>query len=167
MHVFNASLFIIAHLFQIEDDTCTENEFAEIMESIRSLNSTQFVEDIVVHHVERYIRSHVAPAFWEKFKNTEDNQRGFELFKSAVDGLYTSLTKILPIFKKIDYLRQNKDAPNGRNETEAQFRLIVRVTLLSQLPLDHEHIVEQFYKIAFNVFCNSDNNSTQGELQEF
>lgn len=131
------------------------------------MNSTQFVEDIVVHHVERYIRSHVAPAFWEKFENTEDNQRGFELFKSAVDGLYASLTKILPIFKKIDYLRRNKDAAldasNGRNETEAQFRLIVRVTLLSQLPLGHEHIVEQFYKIAFNVFCNSDN-SAQGKF---
>ncbi|XP_020294195.1 anaphase-promoting complex subunit 2 isoform X2 [Pseudomyrmex gracilis] len=155
---------------KIEDDTCTENEFAEIVESVRSLNSTQFVEDIVVHHVERYIRSHVAPAFWEKFENTEDNQRGFELFKSAVDGLYASLTKILPIFKKIDYLRRNKDAAldasNGRNETEAQFRLIVRVTLLSQLPLGHEHIVEQFYKIAFNVFCNSDNSAQEMSTNE-
>lgn len=44
----------------------------------------------------------------------------------------------------------------GENNILGQFKLIVRATLLSQLALNHEVIIEHFYKIAFNVFCNSD-----------
>lgn len=42
----------------------------------------------------------------------------------------------------------------------SHFKLIVRATLLSQLPLSHEIIIENFYKIAFNVFCNTDSANT-------
>lgn len=125
---------------------------------------SQFVEDIVIDHVEQYTYLDVAPAFWEKFESTEDNQRGFELFKSAVDDLYIKFTEFLPVIKKLEYLRQNKDADlSSESDMETRFKLIVRATLFSQLPLCHERIIEQFYKIAFNVFCNSDN-SSQGKL---
>lgn len=147
-------------------EECTEEEFANLAEDVRVLKLSQFVEDIVIHHIEQYIRWYVAPVFWEKFENIEDGQRGFELFKSAVDGLYISLTEFLPVLRKLEYLRQNKDTTmdpsSTENDIEARFKLIVRATLLSQLPLCHECIIEHFYKIAFNVFCNSDN-SSQGE----
>lgn len=132
-----------------------------LAEDVRVLKLSQFVEDIVIHHIEQYIRWHVAPVFWEKFENTEDSKRGFELFKSAVDDLYINLTEFLPLLKKLEYLRQNQDVvmdPSSvENDIEARFKLIVRATLLSQLPLCNECIIEHFYKIAFNVFCNSDN----------
>lgn len=154
-------------LFQIQEE-CTEEEFANLVKILQFLGSTQYVIEIVIHNIEQYIRCHVAPVFWEKFQYTEDGQRGFELFKSAVDDLYTNLTEFLPILKKLEYLRQNKGEtlpPSVEDDIdiEAQFKLIVRATLLSQLPLCHECIIEHFYKIAFNVFCNSDN-SSQGKL---
>lgn len=152
-------------LFQIQEE-CTEEEFVNLVEILQFLKTTQYVIEIVMHNVEQYIRCHVAPAFWEKFEHMEDGQRGFELFKSAVDGLYASLTEFLPILKKLEYLRQNRgETPPSVEDIdiEAQFKLIVRATLLSQLPLCHESIIEHFYKIAFNVFCNSDN-SSQGKL---
>lgn len=125
---------------------------------------TQFVEDVVIHHIEQYIRWHVAPAFWKKFENTDDSQQGFELFKSAVDALYTSLTEFLPSLKRLEYMKQDNmcSKSNTGNDIRSRFKLIVRATLLSQLPLCHECIIEHFYKIAFNVFCNSDN-SSQGK----
>jgi len=140
-----------------------------MVKDIRILKLTQFVEDIVTHHIEQHIRWHVAPVFWKKFERSGNDQRGFKLFKSAIDDLYASLTEFLPVLKKLEYLRQNENdtnISNIRNSVETQFKLIVRATLLSQLPLHHECIVEQFYKIAFNVFCNSDN-ASQGRLQLF
>jgi len=115
------------------------------------------------------MRWHVAPTFWKNFEKSDNDQRGFKLFKSAVDDLYAGLAEFLPVLKRLEYLKQDKNdriISNIGNKTEAQFKLLVRATLLSQLPLYHECIVEQFYKIAFNVFCNSDN-SSQGKSQLF
>ncbi|KAG7213043.1 hypothetical protein KM043_002374 [Ampulex compressa] len=141
---------------------CTDEEFTSLIEEIKRSKLTRFVEDIIVHHIEQYIRQNVAPEFWKKFKNTAVEQEGFKLFKSAVDGLYASLTEFLPLLKKLEYLIQSEES-QAANTLEsnvlARFKLIVRSTLLSQLPLCHEHIIEQFYKIAFNVFCNSDNSA--------
>ncbi|XP_011351715.1 anaphase-promoting complex subunit 2 isoform X2 [Ooceraea biroi] len=150
-------------------DECTEEEFASLVEDVRNLKLTQFVEDIVIHYIEQHIRWYVAPAFWKKFERTDDDQWGFKLFKSAVDDLYASLTEFLSVLKKLEYLRQNEDGTNvsnTRNSMEVQFKLVVRATLLSQLPLHHECIVEHFYKIAFNVFCNSDNSSQDTSASE-
>lgn len=157
---------VIIFLFQVQEE-CTEEEFTKLVEILQYFKSTQHIIEIVIHNIEQYIRCHIAPEFWEKFEHTEDGQRGFELFKSAVDSLYDSLMEFLPILKKLEYLRQNKGETLASTETdidiEAQFKLIVRATLLSQLPLCHECIIEHFYKIAFNVFCNSDN-SSQGKF---
>ncbi|XP_048265921.1 anaphase-promoting complex subunit 2 isoform X2 [Bombus terrestris] len=149
-------------LYEKIQNECTDEEFADVIKEIKRLNLTQFVEDIVIYHIELYIRQNVAPTFWKKFTNNVTGQQGFEHFKNAVDGLYISLTEFLPLLKKLEYLTQNEtvqSTTNGNNVL-SQFKLIVRSTLLSQLPLHYEHIVEQFYKIAFNVFCSADS-STQ------
>ncbi|XP_024894051.1 anaphase-promoting complex subunit 2 [Temnothorax curvispinosus] len=146
-------------------EECTEEEFMNLVEVIQFFKSTYYVIEIVIHNIEQYIRCYVAPAFWKNFEYTEDGQRGFELFKSAVDDLYEHLMEFLPVLKKLEYLRQNKGAecslPSGKDDIdiEARFRLIVRATLLSQLPLCHECIIGHFYKIAFNIFCILDNSS--------
>lgn len=150
-------------------NNCSDEQFATIIEQIRLLKLTNFVKDIVIHHIEYYIRQKVAPAFWKKFVNTTNEAEGFELFKSAVDGLYVSLTEFLSLLKKLEYLEQEDSEKTifQADNILARFKLIVRSTLLSQLPLDHEHIIEQFYRIAFNVFCYSDNNSLHGNNPKY
>ncbi|XP_076672379.1 anaphase promoting complex subunit morula [Andrena cerasifolii] len=140
---------------------CTDEEFTEITNEIKALSLIPLVEEMVIYHIELYIRRNVAPVFWKKFMTPVDGQQGFEHFKSAIDGLYASVTEFLPLLKKLEYLTQDELARsmvNG-NDVLNRFKLIVRSTLLSQLPLRYEHIVEQFYKIAFNVFCNADNST--------
>lgn len=153
-------------LFQIQVE-CTEEEFTKLVERPQIHKSKQCIINLVIDCIELYIRAHIAPEFWMKFTYTENGQHGFELFKSAVDGLYDSLMEFLPILKKLEYLRRNVGGTLASTEanidTEAQFKLIVRAILLSRLPLYYECIIEHFYKIAFNVFCNSDN-SSQGKF---
>ncbi|XP_076226853.1 anaphase promoting complex subunit morula isoform X2 [Nomia melanderi] len=142
---------------------CNDEEFTKIMEDIKILNLKHVIEDMVIYQIKYHMRQSVAPAFWKKFTPNVDKQQGFEQFKSAVDGLYTRMTEFLPVLKRLEYLLQ-EDSVLHTTTTESdilnRFKLIVRSTLLSQIPLDYEYVVEQFYKIAFNVFCCTDN-STQ------
>lgn len=142
---------------------CNDEEFAKIMKDIKVLNLKHMVEDMVIYQIKYHMRQSVAPAFWKKFLPNVDKQQGFEQFKSAVDGLYTRMTDFLPLLKRLEYLLQEDSVHTVTTENDIlnRFKLIVRSTLLSQIPLDYEYVVEQFYKIAFNVFCCTDN-STQG-----
>ncbi|XP_076296691.1 anaphase promoting complex subunit morula isoform X2 [Lasioglossum baleicum] len=117
---------------------------------------------MVIYQIKYHMRQSIAPTFWEKFTCNVDKQQGFEQFKSAVDGLYTRMTEFLPLLKRLEYLLQEQSICSSANESNvlSRFKLIVRSTLLSQIPLGYEYVVEQFYKIAFNVFCCTDN-STQ------
>ncbi|XP_078038091.1 anaphase promoting complex subunit morula [Augochlora pura] len=141
---------------------CMDEEFTKIVEDIKALNLKHFVEDMVISQIKYHMRQTIAPAFWQKFTCNVDKQEGFERFKSAVDGLYTHMTEFLPLLKRLEYLVQEESicSTTRGSDVPSRFKLIVRSTLLSQIPLGYEYVVEQFYKIAFNVFCCTDN-STQ------
>ncbi|XP_076655702.1 anaphase promoting complex subunit morula [Halictus rubicundus] len=141
---------------------CRDEEFTKIVEDIKALNLKNLVEDMVIYQIKYLMRQSIAPTFWKKFTCNVDKQQGFEQFKNAVDGLYTRMTEFLPLLKRLEYLVQEQSICSPANESNvlSRFKLIVRSTLLSQIPLGYEHVVEQFYKIAFNVFCCTDN-STQ------
>ncbi|XP_043268898.1 anaphase-promoting complex subunit 2 [Venturia canescens] len=141
---------------------CTDDQFVQIINEIKGLHLARRIQNLAIHHIERYIRQNVAPNFWSKFTTVIDEQQGFELFRSAVDDLYSSSIEFLPILKRLEQLVTEEDSKStlyGQPNILAQFKLIVRSTLLSCLPLCHEVIIEHFYKIAFNVFCNTDVNS--------
>ncbi|XP_020706375.2 anaphase-promoting complex subunit 2 [Athalia rosae] len=138
---------------------CTEEQFDNILKKINDLKLSQHVQDLVINRIEYYIRHHVAPNFWSKFSDTSNERYGFECFRNAVDGLYSSLIEFLPMLKHLECLVQSSDFKGslyGQKHILGQFKLIVRANLLSQLVLNHEVIIEHFYKVAFNVFCNSD-----------
>ncbi|XP_076619947.1 anaphase promoting complex subunit morula [Colletes latitarsis] len=157
--VFSRILYAFPILNEKLQNDCTDEEFMKIINEIKALNLTHLVEDMVIYHIEEYIRQSVAPMFWKKFMTTVNGQQGFEHFKCAVDGLYTQVTGFVPLLKKLEYLTQHEPAQYTTEENTifSQFKLIVRSTLLSQLPLHYEHVLKQFYKIAFNVFCCTDN----------
>ncbi|XP_046467554.1 anaphase-promoting complex subunit 2 [Neodiprion pinetum] len=138
---------------------CSDEQFTDILKQINDLKLLGRIEEIVIQSIEYYIRQHVAPDFWSNFSSTTNEQHGFECFKNAVDGLYSSLIEFLPMLKRLEQLVQSKESDGsfyGENNILGQFKLIVKATLLSQLALNHEIIIEHFYRIAFNVFCNTD-----------
>ncbi|KAK9305145.1 hypothetical protein QLX08_003807 [Tetragonisca angustula] len=159
-NLFSRIQYAFPILYDEIQNKCTDEEFTNVIKVIKKLDLVKFIEHLVIHQIQVYIRQNVAPTFWEQFTNDVNEQQGFKHFKTAVDGLYTSLTEFLPLLKRLEYLIQEETTQSTDvNNVLSQFKLIVRSTLLSQLPLHYEHIVEQFYKIAFNVFCSADSSA--------
>ncbi|KAJ9575582.1 hypothetical protein L9F63_007516, partial [Diploptera punctata] len=118
-----------------------------------------FVEDAVICKIESLMREKISPDFCSRFSNRKNEVEGFELFKDAVNSLYTSLTAFLPMLENLEKLRSLAGVQRyiyGEETLLGTFKLIVSSTLQSQLPLNHQVITKDFYKVSFKVFCNSD-----------
>lgn len=151
----------INYAFPILNDTlftdCNDAEYDEIQQLIVSLGVQIRVRDLILVHVEKYMRQHMAPMFWSKFTKVEDELRGFQLFKSAVNDLYECLASFFVMLKRLSILNASccdNKLLYGEKDVMPGFKQLVRATLLSQLPLDFSVIIHSFYKLSFNVFDN-------------
>lgn len=104
------------------------------------------------------MRQKVAPEFWENFYDHEDD--GFERFKNAVQQLNKNYLGFLPVIQKLEEMRNLLDTKRvvyGETNLLIVLKSIIRSTLHSQLPTPkHQKIIEEFYKLSFNVFYYSD-----------
>ncbi|XP_049877743.1 anaphase-promoting complex subunit 2 [Pectinophora gossypiella] len=145
---------------------CTNAEYEEIHQLIVSLDVQVRIRDLVLIHMEKYIRQHVAPSFWSKFSKVEEEVKGFQLFKSAVNDLYESVSSFSSMLRRLTLLNNSctdNKSIYGEKDVVLGFKQLVRATLLSQLPLDFHVIINHFYKMSFNVFDNEYENSDMGE----
>jgi anaphase-promoting complex subunit 2 len=109
------------------------------------------------------MRQKITPEFWSRFSDRKTEIGGFEQFKDAVDYLYTTFTYFLPVLEKLEKLRhisRSHRVVYGEDTLLGTFKVIMTSTLLSQLPLTHQIITEDFYKVSFKVFCNTDKSDT-------
>lgn len=134
------------------------NVIENLQQSLRTVLSGCCIQSVIIPKIEEYMRRNVAPKFWSKFidANEHDEKQGFQNFKVAVDQLYTESSLLLPILKKLDFTGpcKNENCMFSKTTTVDYFKLLIKSSLLGQIPLDHSVIVEHFYKTAFNVFCN-------------
>ncbi|KAI5643127.1 cullin family domain-containing protein [Phthorimaea operculella] len=160
----------INYAFPILNDTifsdCTNTEFEEIQQIIINLGVQARIRDLVLIHIEKYLRQHVAPLFWAKFTKVDEEIKGFQLFKSAVNDLYESVSNFSAMLRRLSALNNccsdNKPI-YGEKDVIPGFKQLLRATLLSQLPLDFHVIINHFYKLSFNVFDNENDSSDMGE----
>lgn len=145
---------------------CTSAEYEEIHEIIIGLGIQVKIRDLVLIHIEKYLRQHVAPLFWSKFTRVEEEIKGFQLFKTAVNELYESVSSFSSMLQRLTILN-NSCSDNkpmyGERDVILGFKQLVRATLLSQLPSDFHVIINHFYKVSFNVFDNMYDSSDMGE----
>ncbi|XP_058810288.1 anaphase-promoting complex subunit 2 [Phymastichus coffea] len=134
------------------------NELEATEESCKMLSLSFCLQSLVIPKIEEYMRKVIVPKFWSKFTDaTECNEKqGFENFTSSVAELYSDSSKLLPTLKKLELAGpcKNDYCMYSQMNTFDYFKLVIRGTLLSQIPLDYTIIIEHFYKTAFNVFCN-------------
>jgi hypothetical protein len=150
--------------FQEPPRECPEDN--NVLEEIKELKLNTFIEDIIICRIEQIIRQKITPDFWSRFSGRKTEIDGFERFKDAVDFLYKSLANFLPILEKLEKFRSISRINRviyGEDTLLGTFKVIVTSTLLSLLPLTHQIITEDFYKVSFKVFCNADK-SDVGEL---
>ncbi|CAG2054169.1 unnamed protein product [Timema podura] len=124
---------------------------------IKQENLCAFIEELAINLIENEMREKIAPEFWKNFNNRENEVDGFNKFKTAVRDLYNSVTLLLPVFRKLERLRDYCGVCKvtyGEETLYGTFKVIVGATLHSQLSLGHKVVTEDFYRIAFKVFCN-------------
>ncbi|CAB3246135.1 unnamed protein product [Arctia plantaginis] len=160
----------IIYAYPILNDTiftdCNTAEYDEVQQIIVALNIQMKIRDLVLVHIEKYLRQHVAPTFWSKFMKVDEEVKGFQLFKSAVNDLHDSVSSFSGMLQRLTILNNscNDNKPiYGEKDVILGFKQLVRATLLSQLPLDFQVIINHFYKVSFNVFDNEYENSDMGE----
>lgn len=160
----------INYAFPILNDTlfsdCTGSEYDEIQQIITGLGIQVRIRDLTLVHIEKYLRQHVAPSFWSKFVKVDEETKGFQLFKSAVNDLYESVSNFSEMLRRLTILN-NSCSDNkpifGEKDVILGFKQLIRATLLSQMPLNYHIIINHFYKLSFNVFDNEYENSDMGE----
>lgn len=140
------------------------------MQSIVSQGQDEFVEQLVIHEIETKLRRDIVPAFWQHFTIDESRCNSSDAFKDAVDSLYKSLASTVPVLRSLVFLRQTAQTERllfGHSSLMESFKVMVRSSLHSQLPLNYQAITEDFYRISFKVFCNSEGKDTdQNESTE-
>lgn len=145
---------------------CTNAEYDEIQQIIVGLGIPARIRDLILLHLEKYVRQHAAPAFWSKFNSVEDEIKGFQYFKSAVNDLYEFVSNVTPMLQRLSILNNSccdSKPIFGEKDVILGFKQLLRATLLSQLPLDFQVIINHFYKISFNVFDNENESSDMSE----
>ncbi|XP_038206458.1 anaphase-promoting complex subunit 2 [Zerene cesonia] len=157
----------INYAFPILNDTlftdCTDTEYEEIQEIITGLGIQVKIRDLVLVYIEKYMRQLIAPIFWAKFIKVDEEIKGFQLFKSAVNDLYESVNSFSSMLRKLIKLNSvccDKGPIFGEKDIVSGFKQLLRATLLSQLPVDFHVIINHFYKLSFNVFDNENENNS-------
>lgn len=160
----------ITYAFPVLNDTifsdCTHSEYDEVQRIIVGLSVEIKIRDLVLIHIEKYLRQHVAPMFWAKFSKVEDERKGFQLFKAAVNDLYDAVSNFSPMLHRLTILNNSCTDHKpiyGEKDVVLGFKQLIRATLLSQLPIDFHIIINHFYKVSFNVFDNEYENNDMGE----
>lgn len=137
----------------------TNGDFINTVGLIIRNNLETVVEDLILNKIEQDIRCNIAPTFWDNFTARESEIDGFNKFQNAVAVLYQKLSAFMPVLENLEFIREKSGTERtiyGEKKLFNTFKLIVRATIHSQLPLRHQVITEDFYRFTFKVFCNFD-----------
>ncbi|KAG5876105.1 hypothetical protein JTB14_013685 [Gonioctena quinquepunctata] len=161
---FQRAWTLTKKVFPIIDETCRLNqlderpfskqEFNEVAEFLKNADLSHHIQNLIVSKIERKLRDEVAPEFWSYFKNNEHENRGFKQFYNAVKSLYDSYRQLDHTMSKLGMFSQAadmKETPYNELGVRSALRLILKATLLSQLNLDYQTVVINFYEAALKM----------------
>lgn len=130
----------------------SENIPLDVLNIIKMLNLNTQIETIIIRNIETRLRKTVVPEFWSHFQKTADiNYRDFY---QAISMLFQHFVKFETIMNKLGILRNamgsNKPIYN-LNCLHDVLRLILRASLLAQIPNDYQLIISNFYETALKM----------------
>lgn len=154
----------ICLVFPVIDGEVTVEHYSEenilsVLKTICMYDFSTFVEDYVIEKLQEIIIDKIVPEFWSKFANRKNEMEGFSSFRDAVYCVYNSLILFGPVLDRLKKLRDlsgNHRIIHGEKTVLGMFKVTVRSSLLAVLPLNHTVVTEDFYRVSFRVFCNSD-----------
>ncbi|RZC36665.1 anaphase-promoting complex subunit 2 [Asbolus verrucosus] len=138
--------------------TIPEDDFEavpyEAINLIKMLNLTEQIQGLVINKIEERLRKDVVPEFWSYFKRTDNQNAGFQQFYHAVKYLFYNFLKLDLIVNKLILLRETNDYKKPvYNQTclHEALKLIVKAVLLSQLPINYQRMISNFYETALKM----------------
>uniref|UniRef100_A0A1Y1LHN2 Uncharacterized protein n=1 Tax=Photinus pyralis TaxID=7054 RepID=A0A1Y1LHN2_PHOPY len=156
------SWIMIKHTFPILDNNFNwpyaQTTDAQLFETINLINRfglNATIKSLIISKFEEHVRKFVVPKFWAFFTTDINVGEGFGNFFKAVDYLYTFFTNHIHLIGNTSLLCNSKPIYNAENATDS-LKLIIRATLLSQLPLNYNKIIEEFYETALKLENNDD-----------
>lgn len=103
------------------------------------------------NEVEKNLRQIYVPRFWSQFNEIDNEITSFYKFKNAVENLYKELSNYITHINNIQKLNNYMLVSSNTLE---HFKLVVRASLLAQLPPYHTRTLKYFYEFSFRIFCN-------------
>ncbi|KAK4877403.1 hypothetical protein RN001_009909 [Aquatica leii] len=147
-------VFPILHTsFSLPFKEVNDYKLIETVNSINQLKLAHTIQALVFHKVENYMRETVAPEFWFHF-NLSNDVEGFSQFYKAIDLLHNYFTQFLYLMRNVNVLRERSrctEAVYGEKNAVQVLKVIIRATLLSQLPSEHNKIIEHFYETGLKM----------------
>lgn len=140
------------------ETACNSSEIIDVVSEIKRHGLVDDVYRIIFSNIDCILRHQIVPKFWSFFNNIFDWESGFYQFQLAVYELYNEYQKFNRIFNDLTPLIEHV---NGVSVTDcyAEFRELLKVDLLSQLPHHFNAAVYGFYFTSFEVFANSQSNT--------
>lgn len=137
----------------------SEGTITKCFEIINQLNVYEFVENAVISSIETHLQNATVPKFWAHFGEVENVYEGFKNFHNAITLLHQSYHQLLEYCRRLDMYRvtynYRKTIYNETSSSNA-LKVILRASVLSQLPIEYKTTIEFFYKVVlcFEESCN-------------
>lgn len=132
----------------------SNEELYSAINIIKTFNATETIQCIIITNLEKFIRETVSKEFWLYFTKPKSQYNGFLHFVHAVNLLYDYYTQLTSVMNKVNLMREcnecKSDLYHEKNAVDA-LKLVIRATLLSQLPREHRSTIENFYETALKT----------------
>lgn len=132
----------------------SNQDIEDLVTELRNMDILDVVSDMVDIEVGKILRHIVAPTFWNHFKEHNlDRDLGFQKFQMAVEKLNQEFHAILEIMVRLNRFKELGDLKKSPQSEVDALVMSFRCTLLSQLPVGFEKVVNSFYSKSFCVFA--------------
>lgn len=155
---------MLTYYFKDAVTNLKEDDIIRALRLINTLQLYQYFESTVIIRIETHVRNVIVPQFWKYFNKPESEYEGFKSFQNSINMLHENYLKLCEYCNRLDLYRKMYDYTakiyNENNARDA-FKLILRATILSQLPTEYKTTIEYFYKIVLCLDDSVDNLSDQ------
>lgn len=152
---------ILDDSYQLEDKPFSKNDFNEVIHFINTTNLAVHIQNLMVSQIEKKFRDVIVPEFWSYFTNSNGATKGFQQFYNAVKYLYDNYRQLDYDMQRLKMFKQATQLDDPiYNETclESALKLILKATMLSQLNLEYQSVVLNFYECALKMEDIEENN---------
>lgn len=129
-----------------------ESDIESLVSQLLQNNLDETVYELVFIEINSILRKTIVPKFWSHYAitDTTESDNDHESFNQSVCELFDEYTKVQTVLKRLSFFKLKMNQQSG----EEKFNVLLKASLLSQLPLNFNQIIHNFYSVHFKVLIN-------------